>query len=78
MKSKESFSNFAVSARLAEAAGFDGIQIHAAHGYILSQFLSTSTNLRTDDYGGDRKRRRSLLLEGIDAVIDSISHRARL
>ena len=64
---------FAVSARLAEAAGFDGIQIHAAHGYLLSQFLSTSANLRTDDYGGDRKRRRRLLLEVIDAVIDSTS-----
>jgi len=64
---------FAVSARLAEAAGFDGIQIHAAHGYLLSQFLSTSANLRTDDYGGDRKRRRRLLLEVIDAVLDSTS-----
>jgi len=59
---------FAASARLAEKAGFDGIQIHAAHGYLVSQFLSVSGNFRTDEYGGDKERRRRFLMEIIDAV----------
>jgi len=59
---------FAATAKLAEEAGFDGIEIHAAHGYLLSQFLSPSGNLRADDYGSDAIGRRKLLLEVIQEI----------
>jgi 2,4-dienoyl-CoA reductase-like NADH-dependent reductase (Old Yellow Enzyme family) len=54
---------FARTAQLAVEAGFDGVQVHAAHGYLLSQFLSPVANQRTDDYGGSAENRRRLLLE---------------
>lgn len=53
----------------AKAAGFDGVEIHAANGYLLDQFLQDSTNQRTDQYGGSLENRARLLLEVTDAVI---------
>ena len=59
---------FAEAARRADEAGFDTVEIHAAHGYLLNQFLSPLANRRTDRYGGSRENRMRLLLEVTDAV----------
>ena len=58
------------AARQALAAGFDGVEIHAANGYLLEQFLRDSTNQRTDAYGGLLSNRARLLLEVTEAVVD--------
>lgn len=59
---------FAGTARRAADLGFDGVQIHAAHGFLLSQFLSPLFNRRTDAYGGPVEARMRLLLETVKAV----------
>ena len=59
---------FATAARRAARLGFDGIEIHAAHGYLLHQFLSPIANRRTDDYGGSLENRMRFPLEIYDAV----------
>ncbi|GAA1828759.1 NADH:flavin oxidoreductase/NADH oxidase [Microlunatus capsulatus] len=61
---------FAESARRADEAGFDVVEVHAAHGYLLHQFLSPLSNTRTDGYGGSFAGRTRLLLEVVDAVRD--------
>src|SRR5579863_8761067 len=53
----------------AQQAGFDGVELHGANGYLLDQFLQDSTNLRTDDYGGSIENRARLMLEATDAAI---------
>ena len=70
---EEIVRRFATTARIAEAAGFDGVQIHGAHGYLVSQFLSPRTNLRDDEWGGDPERRRRFLLEVVRAVRAAVS-----
>ena len=62
---------FAVCAKALQAAGFDGIQIHSAHGYLLSQFLSPRSNQRDDNYGGSLENRARMLLEIVAAVRDA-------
>lgn len=57
------------AAELAKTAGFDGVEIHAANGYLLEQFLSDHANLRTDRYGGALANRARLLLEVTEAVV---------
>jgi hypothetical protein len=60
---------FRKGAENAQAAGFDGVEIHGANGYLLDQFLQDSTNHRTDEYGGSIENRARLMLEVTDAVI---------
>lgn len=63
---------YARAARNAMAAGFDGVEIHAANGYLLDQFLRDGTNKRDDAYGGSIANRARLLLEVVDAVSAAI------
>ncbi len=59
---------YAAATRNALEAGFDGVEVHGANGYLLDQFLRDQTNLRTDEYGGSIQNRARLLLEVIQAV----------
>lgn len=64
---------YARSASIAEECGFDGVQIHGAHGYLISQFLSPLTNQRSDDWGGSFENRMRFLVRIIEAVRSSVS-----
>jgi 2,4-dienoyl-CoA reductase-like NADH-dependent reductase (Old Yellow Enzyme family) len=63
---------FAAAARRVKQAGFDGVEIHSAHGYLLNQFFSPITNRRTDEYGGDVLGRIRIHLEVIAAVRQAV------
>ncbi len=69
---KDLIEKFALLAKIYVEAGFDGVQIHVAHGYLLSQFLSPYTNHRTDEYDGSLENRSRLLNEIIDKVRKAI------
>ncbi|MBN2397830.1 MAG: FAD-dependent oxidoreductase [Deltaproteobacteria bacterium] len=66
---RETIAAFGSAARRAREAGFDGVELHCAHGYLLTQFLSTLSNQRTDEYGGATlKERARFVVEVIEAV----------
>jgi 2,4-dienoyl-CoA reductase-like NADH-dependent reductase (Old Yellow Enzyme family) len=65
---EECLQAFGEAGRRAREAGFDGVQLHCAHGYLLSQFLSPYTNRREDDWGGTPERRRRFALEALRRV----------
>lgn len=60
------------AARAAVSAGFDGVEVHAANGYLIDQFLKSGSNLRTDAYGGGVANRARFLLEVVQAVVDAV------
>lgn len=60
--------DFIAAAKRAECAGFDGVEVHGAHGYVLAQFLSSESNQREDRYGGSADNRSRLLFEVIDGI----------
>jgi len=65
-------AGFARCARVLKTAGFTGVQLHSAHGYLLSQFLSPRSNQRTDRWGGSLENRARVLLESVSAVRDAV------
>ncbi|MDN7182299.1 alkene reductase [Caballeronia sp. SEWSISQ10-4 2] len=65
-------ADFRRAARNAMEAGFDGVEIHGANGYLIDQFLRTTSNLRTDEYGGSRENRLRFLKEVVNEVADEI------
>ncbi|XP_058090119.1 putative 12-oxophytodienoate reductase 11 [Magnolia sinica] len=64
--------DFRVAARNAIEAGFDGVEIHGAHGYLIDQFLKDQVNDRTDKYGGSLENRCRFALEVVEAIVDEI------
>lgn len=69
---RNAIGEFAQAAKNAVAAGFDGIELHSANGYLLEQFLRPNSNIRTDGYGGSIENRARFVLEVADAAIAAI------
>ncbi len=69
---EEYIEQFRQAAKNAILAGFDGVEVHCAHGYLIDQFIQTNTNKREDQWGGDVKGRSKLALAVIDAVASEI------
>ena len=69
---RDTIADYAAAARNAMAAGFDGVEVHSANGYLLHQFLASNTNRRDDAYGGDLNGRARLLFEVMDAVLGEV------
>jgi N-ethylmaleimide reductase len=68
----QTVKDFATAAGNAIAAGFDGVELHAASGYLVQQFLTTNVNLRTDEYGGSIENRTTFLFEVLDALTSNV------
>lgn len=68
---QETIQDYANAAKLGKEAGFDGVELHAANGYLLDTFLQSSTNTRTDEYGGSPENRIRLLKQVFEAIVDS-------
>ncbi|WP_073333291.1 NADPH dehydrogenase NamA [Chryseobacterium carnipullorum] len=75
---REQVENFKEAAKRAVKAGFDVIEIHGAHGYLVHQFLSPLSNIRTDEYGGSFENRIRFLLEIVDAVNEVLDENTAL
>lgn len=75
---KEQVQHFKKAARRAVKAGFDVIEIHGAHGYLIHQFLSPLSNIRTDEYGGSFENRIRFLIEIVDAVNEELNENTAL
>lgn len=73
---EETIAAHAAAAKRAESAGFDCVEIHAAHGYLLSQFLCAAENIRTDAYGGSFEKRARFCLEVVRAVKAAVTRAA--
>ncbi|MHA1218483.1 MAG: oxidoreductase [Candidatus Heimdallarchaeaceae archaeon] len=73
---KQIILDFGNAAKLAIDAGFDGVQIHAAHGYLISQFLSDRINKREDKYGGNSEKRMQLLLDVYEEIRKQLGEKA--
>lgn len=71
---KTTIEDFAKAAKNAVDAGFDGVELHGANGYLVQQFLSTNVNRREDEYGGSIENRARFLFEVLDAVIAEIGN----
>ncbi|MCP3931032.1 MAG: NADH:flavin oxidoreductase [Bacteroidetes bacterium] len=65
---KQLRDDFIIAAIRAQKSGYDGAEVHGAHGYILTQFLATDTNNRTDEYGGSLQNRSRILFEIVDGI----------
>jgi 2,4-dienoyl-CoA reductase (NADPH2) len=71
---KDTVNDFAQGARRAREAGLDGVELHASHGYLITQFLSSAINDRKDEYGGSLRNRAAFLLEIIQAIRKEVGH----
>ena len=69
---EEIVRRFGIAAAACQAAGFTGVQVHSAHGYLMSEFLSPRTNLRTDRYGGELANRARALLDTVRTVREAV------
>jgi N-ethylmaleimide reductase len=67
---KQTLADYRSAASKAKAAGFDGVEIHAANGYLIDQFLRTGSNQRTDEYGGTASNRIRFLTEAVETVLE--------
>jgi N-ethylmaleimide reductase len=67
---KQTLADYRLAASNAKEAGFDGVEIHAANGYLIDQFLRTGTNQRTDEYGGTAANRVRFLAEAVEMVLE--------
>ena len=71
---KQSIDAFVAAARRADRAGFDGVELHGAHGYLICEFLSPEINRRDDEYGGSLENRARFLFEAIDGIRQVCRH----
>ncbi len=71
---RSTIEEYAQAARNAVAAGFDGIELHGANGYLIEQFIRPTSNQRKDDYGGSIENRARFMLEVVEACTDAIGH----